>query len=284
MRRLVLVAVLALVTSGCVPAASAPRAPAAPTASSASGATAPAVRLPPANGRFDYQIGGPYSPVADVRILSRDRQEAPAAGRYNICYVNAFQTQPDEAGFWTRAHPDLLVQVNGRPLQDADWPGEFLLDTSTAAKRGALAGIVGGWLDGCRRSGFASVEPDNLDSWTRSKNRLTRSGNVAFAELLADRAHRSGLAFAQKNTAELTRAEQVKVGFDFAIAEECEVYDECGAYTDRYGNRVIEIEYTDNPRHFYTRACTARGVRISVILRDRDVVPRGTSGYRYEAC
>ncbi len=253
MRRLVLVAVLAVVTSGCGPAASAPRSPAAPPApatSSGSGAKAPAIRLPPASGRFDYQIGGPYSPVADVRIVSRDRHEATAAGRYNICYVNAFQTQPEEAAFWTRSHPDLLVRVNGRPLEDADWPGEYLLDTSTASKRTALASIVGGWVDGCRKSGFAAVEPDNLDSWTRSKRRLTRAGNLAFAKLLATRAHRNGLAFAQKNTAELTRTEQRGVGFDFAIAEECQVYDECGAYTDRYGSRVIEIEYTDNPRRY----------------------------------
>ena len=128
------------------------------------------------------------------------------------------------------------------------------------------------------------MEPDNLDSWTRSKGLLTRQDNVAFATLLAGRAHQDGLLIAQKNTSELGTAGRDDVGFDFAVAEECQVYDECDAYTDVYGDRVAEIEYTDNPRSAYEQACRARGARISVILRDRDVVPRGRSGYAYEAC
>ena len=51
-----------------------------------------------------------------------------------------------------------------------------------------------------------------------------------------------------------------------------------------YGDRVVEVEYTDNPRSAYTEACRARGAAISVVLRDRDVVPRGRSGYVDEAC
>ena len=75
-----------------------------------------------------------------------------------------------------------------------------------------------------------------------------------------------------------------RLGFDFAIAEECEVYRECGRYLRMYGRRVIEIEYTDNGRRAFLRACKARGSRISVLLRDRDVVPRGTTGYLYRTC
>jgi hypothetical protein len=73
-------------------------------------------------------------------------------------------------------------------------------------------------------------------------------------------------------------------GFDFAIAEECQVYSECASYTRAYGRHVIEVEYTDNGRWYYRRACAARGNRISVILRDRDVLPRGHTGYVYRAC
>ncbi len=51
-----------------------------------------------------------------------------------------------------------------------------------------------------------------------------------------------------------------------------------------YGQHVIEIEYTDNPLSVYTHACTARGASISIIRRDRDVVPAGTSGYSYSDC
>jgi hypothetical protein len=238
----------------------------------------------PGNARFDYQIGGPYEPDASVAVVDRDRHEQPVAGRYNVCYVNAFQTQPEESDLWTGQHPDLLVRHDGRVLTDPDWPGEHLLDTSTAAKRAALLAVVGPWIDGCAERGFDAVEPDNLDSWTRSRGVLTRQDNLAFAKLLAQRAHLRGLLIGQKNTSELGVADRTQVRFDFAVAEECQVHDECAAYTDAYGDQVVEIEYTDNPRSAYENACRARGARISIVLRDREVVPRGRPGYASEAC
>ena len=244
-----------------------------------------AVALPPTNGQFDYQIGGVYTPSTSVSIVDRDRNATPVAGRYNICYVNAFQTQPDEASFWTSGHHNLLVKrANGTNLTDPNWPGEFILDTSTAAKRSSIATIVNGWIDGCKTEGFQAIEPDNLDSWTRSLNKLTRANNVTFATLLATHAHSIGLAIAQKNTSELGSIGRTTIGFDFAIAEECQVYAECGSYTGPYGNKVIEIEYTDTARSAFTTSCSAQGKNISVILRDRNVVAKGQSAYHYEYC
>jgi hypothetical protein len=253
-------------------------------ATSAGAAASPAVVLPPADGQFDYQLGGAYPPAPGVAIVDRDRSAAPVAGHYNVCYVNAFQSQPAARAWWRARHPGLLLRSNGRYVSDADWPGEILLDTSTAAKRRALARIVGGWIRGCARAGFQAVEPDNLDSWTRSRGRLTRADNRAFATLLASRAHAAGLAIAQKNTVELAPVGRA-IGFDFAIAEECHAYDECGTYVDAYGTRVYEIEYVDQGGTAgFAAACAALGSRISIVLRDRDVVPRGAAGYRYEAC
>jgi len=248
-------------------------------------AQAATVALPPVNGQFDYQIGGSYTPSSSVSIVDRDRGASPVAGRYNICYVNAFQTQPDEASFWTSNHSNLLVKrANGTNLTDPDWPGEFILDTSTAAKRSSIATIVTGWIDGCKARGFQAIEPDNLDSWTRSGDTLTKADNVAYATLLAKHAHSVGLAIAQKNAPELGRVGKTAVGFDFAIAEECQEFTECARYTGVYGNNVIEIEYTDNDRSAYTEACGAQGTKISVVLRDRDVVVKEKSAYRYEHC
>ncbi|MEZ5194003.1 MAG: hypothetical protein R2734_16945 [Nocardioides sp.] len=56
--------------------------------------------LPPTGTDFDYQLGG-NAPLPDhVGIVVRDRKAAPAASAYNVCYVNAFQTQSDEKRFW----------------------------------------------------------------------------------------------------------------------------------------------------------------------------------------
>ncbi|SDS75772.1 endo alpha-1,4 polygalactosaminidase [Microlunatus soli] len=272
---------------GCQPAALpvATTPPTAVTTSDADPAEA-AVTGPPPNGTFDYQISGPYAPRSEVRIVGRDRSEQPVAGRYTICYVNAFQTQPEQASFWKREHPDLLLHRAGKPVTDPDWPGEFILDTTTSDKRRRITTIVGRWIDDCATRGFRAVEPDNLDSYTRFDDLLTADDNEALATLLVRRAHRQGLAIAQKNTGDLGSRGREQIGFDFAIAEECQYYKECGDFTDTYGANVIEIEYTDLPKAtaVFEAACRQRGDTISIILRDRDVVPATDPDYRYRSC
>jgi len=246
--------------------------------SSAAGAAR--ITLPPANAQFDYQIGGPYKPLASTRIVDRDWHEAPAAGKYNVCYVNAFQTQPEDEAWWTSNHPGLLLRdANGVLVGDPEW-GEIILDTRTAAKRSALAGIMTHFIARCASSGFKAVELDNLDTYTRSNGLLSYAANRAYARLLIVAGHKRGLAMAQKNTSDKSK-DLKAAGFDFAVAEECQVYGECTAYTAVYGGRVFEIEYTDAA---FKAACKARGRSVSVIRRDLDVVPRGTSGYRYLWC
>jgi hypothetical protein len=247
--------------------------------------TAAAVTPPPVHGRFDYQIGGAYPPASSVDIVDRDWHDQPAPGRYSICYVNAFQTQAAADRWWKQHHPHLLLRdATGRLVTDPGWPGEILLDTSTRVHRRHLAAVVGRWIDTCAAKGFRGVEPDNLDSYTRSHKLLTRDDNLAYARLLALRAHGDGLAIAQKNGAGLSARARRVVGFDFAIAEECEVYSECSDYRSVYGRHVIEIEYTDNGRQAFADACAARGDAISVVLRDRDVVPRSDPAYVEKWC
>ncbi len=231
----------------------------------------------PVPGQFDYQLGGAYPPPPGVTIVTRDRRARPAAGKYSICYVNAFQTQPGARSWWRVRHPHLILRrASGRPVVDGAW-GEFLLDTGTPAKRKALGKIVGRWIDGCATSGFDAVEPDNLDSWQRSRHLLTRKDNVAFARLLIRRAHRAGLAIAQKNAAGLAPRRL----FDFAVTEECQRWSECGRFTSAYGNQVIEIEYR---RRDFEAACRARAGRIPIVLRDLNLVTPAHRSYRYAAC
>jgi hypothetical protein len=272
---LLAVALVAAILTAPVPASAAPL-PAEPVATR--------VAMPPADVAFDYQLGGAYPPAAAVGIVARDRTERPVPGRYNVCYVNGFQTQPGTRAWWKRHHPQLLLRTRaGRLVVDSAW-GEVLLDTSTATKRRTLARVVGRWMEGCASHGFQAVEPDNLDSWTRSGHRLSRADNVAFARLLVRRAHASGLAIGQKNAASIARTGP-SLGFDFAVVEECQVYAECGAFTRAYGARVYEIEYVDNGgRANFDRACAARGARISIAYRDRDLVPRGSPGYVAARC
>lgn len=230
-------------------------------------APAPTPTPPPGNADVDYQLGGVATPAPNVDVVVRDRRARPAAGRYNVCYVNAFQTQPDEAALWRR-HPSLVLRRDGRPVEDSAW-GEWLLDIRSTVKREALMRIVGPWIDRCARDGFDAVEFDNLDSFSRSHGLIKATQAKAFARVLARRAQVRGLAAAQKNWAELDGR---SLGFTFAIAEECGRYGECGDYIASYGSRVLVIEYR---RVDFNRACAAWGARVGVVFRDRALTPKG---------
>ena len=159
--------------------------------------------------------------------------------------------------------------------------------------------ILSPWIKGCADDGYNAIEPDNLDvsslapwsatrhshsfqTYTRSDGLLTQDENIALATLIVSYAHSVGLAVAQKNTAELGDIGKSEVGFDFAVAEECQAnsdsgYDECAIYGAAYGNEWLEVEYESAA---FTAACAARNTSISIDLRNRDVTPKGV----YEEC
>jgi len=68
---------------------------------------------PPVDAQVDYQLGGAYQPEPGIEVVARDRTERVAPGRYNICYVNAYQTQPGELGWWRDHRPQLLLRRHG---------------------------------------------------------------------------------------------------------------------------------------------------------------------------
>jgi hypothetical protein len=247
---------------------------------------------PPPDAGFDYQIGGDYPLPPGVSIVSRDwfAGEPAPPPVYSICYVNAFQTQaneaavdrPDERSNWPHG---LVLKRLG---DDPHWGGEYLIDVSTRKKRRRAADWVEQMIEGCQSKGFDGVEYDNLDSWTRFDGTplahrvpFGKPQALAFARILVARAHALGLAVAQKNTADVTVAQAQRAGFDFAIAEECARYHECGRYRRVYGNHVIVIEYR---RRDFRRACETVGQELSVVLRDRLVRRPSSPHYIYDAC
>ncbi|KAF5329139.1 hypothetical protein D9758_017158 [Tetrapyrgos nigripes] len=245
----------------------------------------------PTNGKFDYQIGGAYTPASDVKVVTRDRTDSPVSGKYNICYVNAFQSQPDEASFWQTPERDhlLLRAKDGSYFIDPDWPDEFLLDTSTSSNRAELSTIINGWISECQSKGFNAIEADNLDTYSRSNGLLTVDNNLELAKLLTAHAHEIGLAFGQKNSGSIAAQAKSEAEFDFAVVEQCEEFEECDVYEKVYGDAMLEIEYfnEDLDKDGLTNwedACRERGSRISVIFRDVEVVKKGEKDYVYQEC
>lgn len=267
---------LALVLAGATGAQPHGSAGSDPGPAQDSASSASQVSLPPPNTDWDYQLGGAVAPAASVAVVERDRTDQPAAGRYNICYLNAFQTQDSERSFW-RDHPRrwrLVLKHRGKAVVDSGW-GEWVLDTRTAKKRAALAAIVGGWIDGCAEAGYDGVELDNLDSFSRSKHEISRADNRSLARALIERGHAAGLAVAQKNWPELGNRGP-RLGFDFAVAEECGQFHECASYRSAYGDEVLAVEYTDKG---FAWACSHVGAHISVVRRDRNLTAKGVRAW-----
>ena len=98
---------------------------------------------------------------------------------------------------------------------------------------------------------------------------LTRRQAIAYARLLVKRAHAAGLAAGQKN---LAGFDGTRVGYDFAVAEECGRWRECSSYVAHYGRRVLAIEYR---RKDFRWTCRHFGGRLPVVLRDLDLSPTG---------
>ncbi len=254
---------------------------------------ASSVSLPPANGDVDYQIGGDYDLVEGTQIVSRDWFEGAAdPDVYSICYVNAFQTQPDDPDVErpdeTSAWPEDVVLT--ALAEDPNWTGEYLIDISTSKKRDGASEWVSDMVSTCADKGFDAVEFDNLDSWTRFEDipsvqelvPFTREDTVAFASLITQDAHEKGMAAGQKNTVELIDdGSREQIGFDFAIAEECGQFDECGAYADAYDDHMIVIEYTDED---FDAACAEFASRLSIVRRDVLVSGPVDSDYVMEQC
>jgi Glycoside-hydrolase family GH114/N-terminal glycosyl-hydrolase-114-associated domain/Fibronectin type III domain len=269
--------------------------------------------LPPANGKWDYQIGGPYTPPAGVQVVSRDRTVAPVPGLYNICYVNVMQTQPNEPGqsatnppygttaWWLKNHPNVILKdAAGNPIIDDVWK-EVVFDVRTAAKRAELAAVQKPWIQGCKDAGYQAIEPDNIDAEVRSSGYLTHTDVREYMKLLVPYAHSIGLAIGQKNAItanseapgapdslewvtdgpSFVTVNGITQGFDFAIAEECGQFEECGEFVKMYGGRVFVVEYTATG---FTKACAEQRARLSIIQRNVDVRPSSASGWLYTEC
>lgn len=248
--------------------------------------------LPPTSGVFDYQLGGSYDeldlgddPIA-IDVVVRDATSEPLDGAYSVCYVNGFQTQPDDAEFWLEREELLLHDSSGELVIDPEWPDEYVLDPSTSDQRDGILEILGPVIDGCGDDGFDGVEIDNLDTWTRF-DEIDEAGSHALAGEYVARAHDAGMAIAQKNAAEITQVAHDELGFDFAITEECGVWEECAAYTGVYGDHVLQIEYPEALKEAemtFGDVCELTDRAPLTILRDVELVAAGTAGYTYDAC
>ncbi|MGO3885818.1 MAG: endo alpha-1,4 polygalactosaminidase [Mycetocola sp.] len=256
------------------------------SASGAASSASTGFEMPPTAGRLDYQLGG-ASFSADgtpqqFDVVARDSTDVPLEGAYSICYVNGFQTQPGQEDLWATTDA-VLTDASGNAVVDPDWPDELVLDPSDASQRDSILAVMDPIIRGCADDGFAGVEIDNLDTFTRFDG-VSEAGALDLARSYVEIAHDAGLAIGQKNAAELADRGRDEIGFDFAVTEECAVFAECGSYRDAYGDHVLQIEYTDAGTQPFEQVCADPDRAPLTILRDRNLTPAGHPDHSYEQC
>ncbi len=196
---------------------------------------------PTPGAQWQWQLDTPVdlsvdAPVYDIDGFDNDAsvvEALHAKGRKAVCYISA--------GSWENWRPDAAdfpAYVKGR---SNGWAGEKWLDIR---RIDVLKPIMEKRFDMCKAKGFDAVEPDNVDGYTnRTGFPLTAADQLAYNKMLAEIAHARGLGVALKN--DVDQVAQLEPYFDFAINEQCQQYNECGAY-DAFtskGKAVWQVEY-----------------------------------------
>ncbi len=194
-----------------------------------------------------------YAPQAAIDSLH-------ARGVKLICYISV--------GSWEKWRPDAAAfpaEVLGRDYEG--WPGERWLDIR---RLDLLAPILRARLDLCKQKGFEAVEPDNIEIYDNPTGfPLTYADQLAYAQWLADEAHRRGLAIGLKNAPDMLA--DALPSFDFAITEDA-YYD---GWIDQFlpfieaGKPVFAAEYTDKPVDFSAACAWGKLHKISFIQKNR---------------
>ncbi len=191
---------------------------------------------------WQWQLTGEIDPSYEVDMYDVDLFDTPVAtikelqsrGIKVICYFSAGSWED-----WRNDVKDLgfLDEVLGPALDG--WPDERWFDISDWR----VSAIMLTRLNLAHEKGCDGVEPDNVDGYQNWPEGITADEQLDFLNFLADEAHARGLSIGLKNN--LDQVEQLVGMFDWALNEECLVWDECEAlrpFLDA-GKAVFHVEY-----------------------------------------
>ncbi len=219
---------------------------------------------------FDWQLGDKVDTSIDVQVYDIDLFTSEtslvaalhAQGRKVICYISV--------GSWEEWRPDkdkFPPSVIGKDY--VHWTGEKWLDIRQLS---ILAPIMQARLDLCQAKGFDAVEPDNIDGFgTDTGFPLTDDDQLTYNRWLAQEAHQRGLSIGLKNDGD--QAADLLPDFDWALTEDCFYQGWCEQVVPfiQAGKAVFATEYTDTGIKLEDFCPTARKLKFSAILKNRDL-------------
>ncbi len=195
------------------------------------------------NTTWNWQLNGELNlePEADVYVVDMfaqltDKSVEPlhALGRQVICYFSAGTYEP-----W-RPDIELFDAFElGNPYVGFDNENWLNINDPEIVK------LMVNRMDMAVAIGCDGVELDNVDAFVNETGfDITQQDALVYVRILANEAHKRGLAVALKNNVELVP--DVVDYFDLLINEECFQYDECEGYLPiiSAGKPVFNAEYT----------------------------------------
>ena len=202
---------------------------------------------------------------ADPESVTKEQIAAlNKAGVYTICYVSVgtLENYRDDVDHF----PPTII---GNRYDD--WPDENFLDIRDTHH---LPALMAQRFAHCKKLGFDAVEADNMDVYDNDSGfPLTRSDGLRYIRMLAKTAHRLGLEIGQKNVPDLTP--ELVGTMDFVITESCYQDGWCKQVLPyiKAGKPVFDAEYSDRPINFNKACKVAKSMRISMILKKRQLAP-----------
>ena len=237
---------------------------------------------------FDYQIGGAYPPDAAVRIVDRDRTDSAGARALQHLLRQRVPDPARRASLVDAPSPESVAAQRDRRLPAAipNWPGEYVLNTSTAA-RAARDRAHRGRLDrrlraqGLRRG--RAGQPRFVDAQGRESPahpcRTTSTWRRCWRGVRTATVSRSRRRTPSRRRVPVSD----QVHFDFAIAEECQVYHECGGY--RTLLRLARVRGRVLARSAFRAACARHGGKhVDHPARSRRDAARQSGTTCYDHC
>ena len=205
-------------------------------------AIAAAMWIPAPGATLQVQLQGKVDTTVEAEVFYVDGYDTPRAtvdelheaGAHVVCYMSV--------GSWEDYRTDAKRfprRVIGRKLDG--YPEERWLDVR---RIGVLLPIMSRRMDRCVKKGFDAVDFDNMDGYThKSGFPLTGRDQLRYNRRMARAAHERGLSVSLKN--DVGQLRKLVGDYDFALNEQCLVYDECDRYKPFVdaGKAVFHIEY-----------------------------------------
>ncbi|MBK1689201.1 endo alpha-1,4 polygalactosaminidase [Rubrivivax gelatinosus] len=190
---------------------------------------------------WTIQLTGTLDTTVDAKVYDVDLFDTPAAtiaslqaaGRVVVCYFSAGSSED-----WREDHGRFQAADMGKALDG--WAGENWLDTRSDNVRTIMADRIAL----AAEKGCDAVDPDNVDGWSNDTGfALSAATQLDYNRFLAAQAHAAGLKVGLKN--DVGQLDELVAHFDFAVNEQCHVYDECAGYAvfTAAGKPVFNIEY-----------------------------------------